>query len=86
MSATAGCAFASKWSAALGPDPKSLDVTFVADAIRNAPRFRQRTLSVDNEYRIDAELPEELARNWEALKVTDRMPFRLILRTDMNHG
>jgi hypothetical protein len=37
-------------------------------------------LSVDGEYPLDADLPEELAANWESLKVTDRMPFRFILR------
>lgn len=32
------------------------------------------------EYRLDTELPEPLARRWGSLKVTDRMPFRLVLR------
>ena len=38
------------------------------------------TESVTSEYRLDADLPGELARRWAGLKVTDRMPFRLILR------
>jgi hypothetical protein len=37
--------------------------------------------SVDHEYSLDAEIPAEVARDWLHLKVTDVMPFRLILRT-----
>jgi hypothetical protein len=37
-------------------------------------------LSGDNEYRVDVELPSELAAAWESLRVTDPMPFRFILR------
>jgi hypothetical protein len=36
---------------------------------------------IENEYRLDAELPAELQRRWAAVKVTDRMPFRLILQS-----
>ena len=36
--------------------------------------------SVDSEYRLDADLTEEIASDWRELKVTDRMPFRLLLR------
>jgi hypothetical protein len=40
----------------------------------------QADLSGDGEYRVDVELPSELAAAWESLKVTDPMPFRFILR------
>jgi hypothetical protein len=67
------------------PTPETLEVTFVCDKtarpLLSAPAHR----SVDNEYRVDVTLPEELGRHWEQLKVTDRMPFRLILRVGSHH-
>jgi hypothetical protein len=44
------------------------------------------TLSVSNEYRVDAEIAGEFAQNWEPLKVTDPMPFRMILRAPVGGG
>jgi hypothetical protein len=68
-------------------DPfESFEVTFIDDKDARPLLSAQAALSVDSEYRIDTELSEELARGWEVLKVTDRMPFRLILRADMNRG
>jgi hypothetical protein len=58
------------------------EVTFIADNSERPLFTAPAILSMDNEYRVDAELSEELARVWEQLKVTDRMPFRLILRSD----
>lgn len=63
-----------------GPTQASFDVTFVADQPARALLSAQATLSMESEYRIDAELADELARDWASLKVTDRMSFRLILR------
>lgn len=34
----------------------------------------------DEEYRLEADLPPALAEGWQRLRVTDAMPFRLILR------
>jgi len=65
-----------------GQAHESLDVTFIADPATRPLLSAQATLSPDGEYRIDAELPEELERSWAFVKVTDRMPFRLILRSD----
>jgi len=62
--------------------PESFEVTFISDKSARPMLSAQAALSVDSEYRIDAELPVEFALDWESLKVTDRMPFRLILRTD----
>jgi hypothetical protein len=57
------------------------DVTFVSDPAAQ-PIFSARAAkSVESEYRLSAVIPEEVARDWEQLKVTDRMPFRLILHT-----
>src|SRR5262249_11501870 len=63
------------------PMEPSFEATFISETEHRPLFIGPAVLSTDNEYRIDAELPEELARTWEVLKVTDRMPFRLILRT-----
>lgn len=72
--------------AAVHPAPESLEATFTSDKTARPILSAQATLSVDSEYRIDAELSDELARELESLKVTDRMPFRLILRSDKDGG
>jgi hypothetical protein len=66
--------------------PETFEVTFTSDKAARPLLSANATLSVDNEYRIDAELSEELALDWVSLKVTDRMPFRLILRSDKDGG
>ena len=65
---------------AIASTANTFEATLIAEgvAILSAPAV----LSVDHEYRMDCELPEKLARDWKELKVTDRMPFRLILRSD----
>ena len=63
------------------PAEQSFEVTFVADGPTARPELAATaSLSLDSEYRLDADLTEELAKDWERLKATDRMPFRLILR------
>jgi hypothetical protein len=69
-----------------GHAPETFEVTFVAEHEGRPLVSAPATLSVESEYRLDAELSEELARDWEDLKVTDRMPFRLILRTETGDG
>jgi hypothetical protein len=61
---------------------EAFEVTFVSDAAR--PIFSCYAMASMNEYRVDAELSEELSAAWEALKVTDRMPFRFLLRPVTN--
>jgi len=61
------------------PD-RSFEVTFVSEAGLRPILSTSAELSVDGEYRLDVELPEELAATWESLRVTDQMPFRFILR------
>lgn len=69
-------------NATLQPAVETFEATFISEPnmtpVLSAPAVR----SVDNEYRVDVEVPEELARNWGALKVTERLPFRLILRSN----
>ena len=62
------------------------EVTFVSDKPERPLLSAPAIFSLDGEYRVDAELSEELAHGWEQLKVTDRMPFRLILRSDKDGG
>jgi len=67
----------------LDPIPRvehGFEVTFISEGALQPILSAYATLSVDGEYRLDADLPEDLAANWESLKVTDRMPFRFILR------
>jgi len=72
----------------LAPVPRSdraYDVTFVSETALRPILSASADLSGDDEYRLDVELPGELAAAWESLKVTDPMPFRFILRpTDTN--
>ncbi len=68
--------------AALTPTPECFEVTFVTDDAARPLLSARAALSVDHEYRLDAEISAALAKDWEALKVTDKMPFRMILRTD----
>lgn len=58
----------------------AFEVTFVSE-LSALPLFSAPALrSVDNEFRLDVELTDEIARDWKNLRVIDRMPFRLILR------
>ena len=64
----------------IGSHEHAFEATFVADA-HERPLFScHAELSRSGEYRVDADLPDEVADTWASLKVTDRMPFRLILR------
>lgn len=56
------------------------EVTFVSESGLRPILSAYADLSGDNEYRVDVELPSDLAAAWESLKVTDPMPFRFILR------
>lgn len=67
----------------LAPVPRNdrlFEVTFVSEIGLRPILSAQADLSGDDEYRVDVELPSELAAAWETLKVTDPMPFRFILR------
>jgi hypothetical protein len=67
----------------LAPVPRHdrvFEVTFVSEMGLQPILATYADLSGDGEYRVDVELPSELAAAWETLKVTDQMPFRFILR------
>lgn len=60
-------------------DNAAFDVTFVA-AESGAPITRGiAERSQTGEYRLDVELPDAIAAGWASLRVTERMPFRLLL-------
>ena len=67
----------------LAPVPRNdrtYEVTFVSETGLRPILLASADLSSADEYRVDVELPSELAAAWESLKVTDPMPFRFILR------
>ncbi|HEX2101247.1 MAG TPA: hypothetical protein VHF69_11310 [Candidatus Synoicihabitans sp.] len=57
-----------------------LEVTFVAADSPDPLFFSTATLGPDGDYRVEMELPAKLAEDWSRLRVTERMPFRFILR------
>lgn len=60
------------------------ELTFVSEASALPLFCGYATRSVDSEYWLDTELTEEIAREWKDLRVMDRMPFRLILRSPLS--
>lgn len=63
----------------------TLALTFVADP-SGAPLLEAAAHEAgDHEYRAECPLPPELAAEWSRLRVTDAMPFRLIVRSDVDH-
>jgi hypothetical protein len=65
---------------ASAPDQNMFEVTFICDASSQPLFVAEAARSVHTEYRLEAELPDDVARKWASLRVTDRMPFRFILR------
>jgi hypothetical protein len=63
------------------PAVESFEATFISEDKMAPVLSASAARSVDNEYRVDLQVSEELAREWGNLKVTDRMPFRLLLRS-----
>ncbi|HMJ64740.1 MAG TPA: hypothetical protein VK615_05260 [Candidatus Binatia bacterium] len=62
--------------------PPTVEVTFISEQSGQPLFCAPAAVSVDSEYRLEADLSAELARDWEQLKVMDRMPFRFIVRAD----
>jgi hypothetical protein len=58
----------------------AFDTTFVSDASEIPLCSALAVRSHADEYRVDIDLPDDLLRHWAELRVTDRMPFRMILR------
>jgi hypothetical protein len=66
--------------AAVGITDEAFDATFIEEGYERPLFSCHAALAQSGEYRLDAELPDQLAERWAPLKVTDRMPVRLILR------
>lgn len=62
------------------PPEADLEVTFVAAEGPRVLFAGIAQLAPGGEYRLEVELPAEFAPAWTHLRVTDRMPFRFILR------
>ncbi|MCX6954443.1 MAG: hypothetical protein NTV51_20005 [Verrucomicrobia bacterium] len=60
----------------------AMEVTFVAPDGPQALFAAVATQTPAGEYRLELELPDAVAQAWAHLRVTDRMPFRFILRPD----
>ncbi len=63
------------------PDEQMLEATFISEATWKPLFCALAVKSSDGEYRLGAKLSHEVAMEWGQLKVTDRIPFRLILRS-----
>lgn len=63
------------------PEPR-FEVTFVAADTATPLFVAQATLSPGGEYRMKANIPANFAKAWATLRVTDRMPFRFILKPE----
>jgi hypothetical protein len=63
-----------------GATESAFHAVFVGDASERPLCAALAERSQGGEYRVDVALPPEIAGSWAPLKVTDRMPFRLILR------
>ena len=67
------------------PEP-SFEATFVSHAGDRAMFIGTATLAQSGEYRVDVALPDDLADAWRQVRVTDPMPFRLILHPAEDAG
>ena len=72
-----------KLDTALMPAEPTLQATFISVTGGRPLLCVTATVLASGGYSVDMELPPELAQDWEQVKVTDRMPFRLILRSGM---
>jgi hypothetical protein len=65
---------------------ETFEVTFVSSASATPLLSADATRLVGREYGLDVEIPVALIQQWEGLKATDVMPFRLILRPKGSHA
>ena len=74
--------FGTAHDGAVGDPDAVYEATFVDDGSEQPLLVGQAVQSQNGEYRVEVALSDALAHRWSALKATDRMPFRLILRPD----
>ena len=68
----------------LTPPTPVFEAAFISNTTWRPLFSAVATASVDDEYRVETELPARLVRGWERLKVTDHMPFQMILHSGTN--
>ena len=73
-----------KVKAKLSPMDQNLEVTFISEATLRPMFCVATSISTDSTFQIDTEIPLEIAKDWKHLKLTDPMPFRLIIHSDNN--
>jgi hypothetical protein len=61
-------------------DVREYDAILVEERTSRPVLSARATGSIDQEYRLDAPMPVDLAHAWASLKASDAMPFRLILQ------
>jgi hypothetical protein len=59
---------------------RAFDTAFVSDSSESPLFTAIAELSQSGEYRLDVALPPDVANTWATLRITDHMPFRLILQ------
>lgn len=60
-------------------EESSFEATFISETGARALFTTTTSVSPKLEFSVDTELPTDIARDWGQLKITDTMPFRLIL-------
>lgn len=67
-------------------EPNAFDVSLISDVGDQLLLTAVAERSPDHEFRLDAPVSDAIAQAWGSLRVTDRMPFRLMLRatTDLS--
>ena len=67
----------------LSPVDQNLEVTFISNATLTPMFYVTTTVSADDTFHIETELPVEIAKDWEQLKLTNPMPFGLIIHSNV---
>lgn len=67
----------------LSPADKHFEVTLISNATTTPIFSVTTTFSADNTFQIETELPVEIAKDWEQLKLTSPMPFGLIIHSNV---
>jgi hypothetical protein len=61
----------------------NLEVTFISNVTPAPMLDATATISADNTFHLETELPVEIAKEWEQLKLTNPMPFGLIIHSNL---
>jgi hypothetical protein len=67
----------------LSPVDQNLEVTFISHATLSPMFYVTATVSADNTFQIETELPVDIAKAWQQLKLTNPLPFGLIIHSEV---